>query len=114
MSHLDKNVFDTLKSIMEDEFEKLIDVFIQDTKRHITLLQDALTHKDSEVLRASAHAIKGSSSNIGASQLSRIAADLECQVKFELSNFKSYKALVVSLSREFEQLVPELREACGK
>lgn len=66
-----------LKDIMEDDFTVLIETFISDGKEQINLLEVYIDAGDFTKIKAGAHTLKGSSSNIGANKLSEICFKLE-------------------------------------
>lgn len=75
--HVDIGSLNDLKEIMESEYETLIDTFLSDSEARIVDIQAAIDAQDAEALRKSAHSIKGSSSNVCATQLSELARQLE-------------------------------------
>ena len=76
-AHIDRETLATLKDVMEDEFQVLIDTFLSDAEQRLTALRDYLGSGDSAGLRSTAHSFKGSCSNIGAPQLARLCARVE-------------------------------------
>lgn len=76
-SHVDIEALETLKEVMEDEFQLLIDTFVQDSTDRLGALREALANGDADGLRRAAHSFKGSSSNIGAIPLSEICFVIE-------------------------------------
>lgn len=77
MNHLDYNALNTLKDVMEDDFSLLIDTFIQDSTERLQKLQAIITSGNADLIRRAAHSFKGSSSNVGAMNLSSLCAALE-------------------------------------
>lgn len=76
-NHVDVEQLSELKDIMEDEFHTLIDTFLSDSSSKIEGLAAAIGAADAEEVRKLAHSLKGSSSNICASQLTEYARQLE-------------------------------------
>jgi len=76
-SHVDIEALEMLKEVMEDEFQLLIDTFVQDSTDRLVTLREALASGDADEVRRAAHSFKGSSSNIGAGPLSEICFALE-------------------------------------
>lgn len=74
---IDEAALAELRSIMGDDFQLLIDTFINDSEQRIVALQEAVDNRDAELLRTSAHSFKGSSLNISAGRLTKICQDLE-------------------------------------
>lgn len=77
MNHLDYDALNTLKDVMEDDFSLLIDTFIQDSTERLQKLQTIITSGNADLIRRAAHSFKGSSSNVGATNLSSLCAALE-------------------------------------
>lgn len=76
---LDPQAMQELRQVMDDEFELLMAMFVDDSQARVTDLQTA--RSSWPALRRAAHAFKGSSSNIGAAALSECCLLLEqhCQ-----------------------------------
>jgi len=92
MEHLDYDTLNTLKQVMEDDFALLIDTFVQDSTSRISTLREiiqreamqnaimqgtAIQSPEADLIRRAAHSLKGSSSNIGALQLSALCSAVE-------------------------------------
>ena len=75
--HVDVEALAELKDIMEDEFDILIETFVNDSEAKISTLSDVIAAGDAEELRKVAHSLKGSSSNVCAAQFSEYARQLE-------------------------------------
>lgn len=78
-THVDLEMLSELKDIMEDDFNILIETYLQDSNTRITDITEAYNDRDSEALRGAAHSFKGSSSNVGAvllADLCKTAEDL--------------------------------------
>lgn len=75
--HLDEEALAELKEVMEDEFNILIETYLQDSEDRIAALQQALVAGNAESFAQSAHSFKGSSVNIGAPQLGAFCLDAE-------------------------------------
>lgn len=77
MEHLDYETLNTLRQVMEDDFDLLIDTFIQDSNDRISVLRDVINGTSADPIRRAAHSFKGSSSNIGAIRLMALCSNLE-------------------------------------
>ena len=78
-AHVDMDMLNELKEIMEEDFNILIETYLEDSSTRIVAINEAYNEKDSEALRGAAHSFKGSSSNVGAvflADLCSIAEDL--------------------------------------
>lgn len=79
--HLDHDVLSTLQEVMEDGYPLLLETFLSDSQERLRQLRKA---DDANQLIATAHSLKGSSSNMGAIHLAELCHQLEQQAK-ELS-----------------------------
>lgn len=77
MDHLDYDTLTTLKQVMEDDFQLLIETFRQDSLDRLAKLRELIQGTETDPIRRAAHSFKGSSSNIGAMQLSALCAAME-------------------------------------
>jgi len=75
--HLDYDVINNLKDIMDGDFTFLIETYFQDSTNRITALRNAVAIKDGDNIRRAAHSFKGSCSNLGALRLASLCAALE-------------------------------------
>lgn len=72
--------FSRLREVYEDDTAgmlELYDLMLKNGASHLDKLDAALRERDLEGVRKAAHSIKGSSGNVGAGALSRIAAETE-------------------------------------
>lgn len=72
--HFDVDAFNMLREVMDDEFNALLQVFIEDSDQRLRALKTAQSGND---LRELAHGFKGASSNIGAMSLSDLCFQIE-------------------------------------
>ena len=56
---------------------ELIDLYLADTSRRVDAMRDALTTSDGPLLARAAHALKGSSSTLGAAQVAESCGEME-------------------------------------
>lgn len=78
---INSDTITSLKEIMGDAFGLIISTFIDDTGNLVQSLIDLQKQKNIEVFTRNVHSIKSSAANLGALQLSTIAAELEAQGK---------------------------------
>jgi diguanylate cyclase (GGDEF)-like protein len=74
---LDRTVFDKLRDILGATLPHAITPYLEDTPLYLDELEAAVESGDIETARARAHAIKGSSGNFGAIELSLLAQQAE-------------------------------------
>lgn len=102
MDHLDYDTLSTLKQVMEDDFSLLIETFRQDSIERLKTLHEVVQGNDADQIRRAAHSFKGSSSNIGALQLSALCAGLE--KKALAGNLQGLVEDVQVIEQEFHQV----------
>lgn len=66
LSDLDPAVQDMLRDLMQDDYQALLQTFLQDTDRRLCQLHENLDRHNWEGFRQAAHSFKGSCSNMGA------------------------------------------------
>lgn len=74
---VDVDNLNMLKELIGDDLKEILDAYLQTAPDNINKLEQALTQADAEQVRMQAHSLKGSSANIGANDLSSLAAQLE-------------------------------------
>jgi len=74
---LDNEVIRDLLDVMGDEFTDLVRVYLEDTPKSVTSLEQAAARGDIEGLIAPSHSLKSTSANLGALSLSELAKRLE-------------------------------------
>jgi HPt (histidine-containing phosphotransfer) domain-containing protein len=73
--HLDPEVLSGLQEVMEGEYPKLLDTFLDDSQKRVEALRTA--RDDAKALGLIAHSFKGSSGNLGAVRLAELCRQLE-------------------------------------
>lgn len=107
MEHLDYGTLDTLREVMEDDFELLVDTFLQDSSERIRTLHTVIQRADADAIRRAAHSFKGSSGNIGASRLSALCSELERKIL--ANNVEGLADDLQLIEQEFSEVQPLLR-----
>jgi diguanylate cyclase (GGDEF)-like protein len=74
---IDQAVFAKLREIMGPSLPLAISPFLEDTPQYLLDLETAVHARDAESARARAHAVKGSSGNLGATILAQLAKEAE-------------------------------------
>ncbi len=77
---LDMELVGELQDIMADGFVTLVDSYQRDASQRLVSMQAALDAEDRGQLRQLAHSLKGSSSNLGAVQVTALCVALEGHV----------------------------------
>ncbi len=75
---LDEEIFGRMAAMLPAaQLKELYRITIDDVLRRVRLMRASLENGDHAAIRAEAHAIKGGCGMVGASELSRLAADIE-------------------------------------
>ena len=99
--HLDPRVLSGLQEVMEDEYPKLLDTFLDDSQKRVEALR--MARDDAKALGRIAHSFKGSSGNLGALRLAQLCELLEAESVEAASDLG---ALVDQIDREFAVVRP--------
>ncbi|MGO1501404.1 MAG: Hpt domain-containing protein [Marinobacter sp.] len=75
--HLDEEALSELQDVMEDEFEMLIQTYLNDSKERIESLKAAMNGGGADGFAKTAHSFKGSCINIGAPRLGELCREAE-------------------------------------
>lgn len=75
--HLDYDTLNTLKEVMEGDFQFLVETFIQDSSDRLAKLRELAGGDDKDAIRRAAHSFKGSCSNLGALRLASLCSMVE-------------------------------------
>jgi len=76
-NYLDRNVIEELHEVMQEEFREIICSFLENSPDLVDTLEIARDEDDCKAAVMAAHALKSSSANMGASQLSSLASVIE-------------------------------------
>ena len=76
-SPLDRAVFDKLREILGPALQEAVTPYLEDTPAYLDQLDNAVSQKDAETVQALAHTIKGSSSNLGVTNVAQLAKEVE-------------------------------------
>ena len=104
---LDSEIIEDLWSAMGDSFSQLVDVFLEDAPSHLAKLDQAAAKGDIAALVGPAHALKSSSANLGAMQVSAIAKHIEHGARDK--TLTDPIDVVARLNHEFKRAEIELR-----
>ncbi|MES2262242.1 MAG: EAL domain-containing protein [Pseudomonadota bacterium] len=74
---IDRDVFDKLREILGSALPHAVSPFLEDSPVYLSELEQAVHDGDCETARARAHALKGSSGNLGANVLAQLAQRIE-------------------------------------
>ncbi|MGF6098330.1 Hpt domain-containing protein [Pseudomonas sp. 18175] len=99
--HLDPDVLSGLQEVMEGEYPKLLDTFLDDSQKRVEALR--MARGDAKALGRIAHSFKGSSGNLGAVRLAHLCQLLEAESVEAASDLG---VLVDQIDREFAVVRP--------
>ncbi|MBE8592334.1 Hpt domain-containing protein [Pseudomonas sp. MAFF 301449] len=99
--HMDPDVLSGLQEVMEGEYPKLLDTFLDDSQKRVEALRQA--RDDAKALGRIAHSFKGSSGNLGAVRLAQLCQLLEAESVEAASDLGG---LVDQIDREFALVRP--------
>jgi PAS domain S-box-containing protein len=112
---LDPEVLDGLRALDEDGsddlLEELAGIFLDDAPPRIDALKRALEDDDPVTLERSAHALKGSSANMGAHGMTALCDEL--QNLGSSGNLSGAADLISALEKEWERVRTELQKLKG-
>ncbi|MBL8149653.1 MAG: Hpt domain-containing protein [Blastocatellia bacterium] len=86
----------------EDILVELIGLFIEDTPPKLQMLRQTFTEKDRNLFARTAHSLKGSSGNLGASQMMEICSFLENEGRGE--ELESLAPFIDLLEKSYERV----------
>lgn len=96
----------------QEFLRELITVYLADTPKQLTQLEEALSRQDAAVAARAAHSMKGSSSNFGAEQLARMAQEIEAACKS--NNLAAAASALPDLKRHLAQVVEALQRIAAE
>jgi HPt (histidine-containing phosphotransfer) domain-containing protein len=115
-SVIDPQALDNLRALNpgdNDEFlRELAAIFLEDTPKRITELDNSLAAGDTGTFTRAAHSIKGSAANLGAMRLRAAADKLEHHSRKE--GLTAVNDMVAAIKAEFAQAAAELKRLTGK
>lgn len=112
---IDMDAIENLRSLNpgdNDEFlRELVGIYLEDTPQRVAELEQSLATNDGGKFIRAAHSIKGSSANLGAASLRRVAERLEQQARLEglvnvAATINHIKIEFARTQQEFARLLP--------
>ncbi len=108
---LDQGVIASLRELGgEDDpglFIELVNLFLSDTPERLRAMSEAMEHRDPTALERAAHALKSSSANLGALELSALFRDIEAAGREK--DLSRAAKLVARTQPEFQRVEAALR-----
>ena len=102
--------FDDMRDLLEEDFVDLIQVYLNDSQQRITDLRSAQQKDDNANGYEIAHALKGASANLGATQLMHLSGQLQeaCRERLIGDNAELIEAVAVALQRVEQEIKQRL------
>ena len=102
--------FDDMRDLLEEDFVDLIQVYFTDSQQRITDLRSAQQKDDNANGYEIAHALKGASANLGATQLMRLSGQLQeaCRDRLISEQAQLIEAVAVALQRVEQEIKQRL------
>ena len=98
--------FDDMRNLLEEDFVDLIQVYFTDSRQRITDLRSAQQKDDNANGYEIAHALKGASANLGATQLMHLSGQLQeaCRERLIGEQAQLIEAVAVELQRVEQEI----------
>ena len=98
--------FDDLRDLLEEDFVDLIQVYFTDSQQRIADLRSAQQKDDNANGYEIAHALKGASANLGATQLMYLSGQLQeaCRERLISDKAELIEAVAVALQRVEQEI----------
>lgn len=100
---IDKEILDSVQSLMKGKFAKMMAFFLEDSSRYVCQIEEALAGNNINAVAMPAHSLKSSSNQMGALYLSTIARRIE-----DISRHPTDKN---SALKKISDILPELKTA---
>ncbi|MGM8885338.1 Hpt domain-containing protein [Psychrobacter sp. 1U2] len=108
---IDDAQFEEMRDLLEEDFVDLVQTFIDDSKQRIILMQAAQANNDNANGFEFAHALKGASATLGATQLTELSEHLE--VACRQQQISSQTDLIMRLSAALLDVEQEINQRLG-
>ena len=98
--------FDDMRDLLEEDFVDLIQVYFIDSQQRIADLRNAQQKDDNANGYEIAHALKGASANLGATQLMHLSGQLQeaCRERLIVDNAELIEAVAAALQRVEQEI----------
>ena len=102
--------FDDMRDLLEEDFVDLIQVYFTDSQQRIADLRSAQQKDDNANGYEIAHALKGASANLGATQLMHLSGQLQeaCRERLIGDQAELIEAVAVALQRVEQEIKQRL------
>lgn len=115
-SHLDRDVLAVICGLQQPGapsiLQKIVDIYLQNSAGLLQALRRAVANDDAKSVMETAHALKSSSGNVGATSLTDICRILEKSGRNE--DLNGADALLLDFEREYQGVTAALRAECAR
>ena len=74
---LNQNTLDELRSLGDDFFQEMIELFLESSQNQMELIRQGVTEQNGSNIESAAHSLKGACYGQGAKELSELCAEME-------------------------------------
>lgn len=103
--------FEDMRELLEEDFADLIQTYIIDSEQRIELLRTAQVANDNANGFEAAHALKGASANLGATQLVTLSGQL--QEACRANTISEQATLIAEISLALQRVEQEINQRLG-
>ena len=103
--------FDDMRDLLEEDFVDLIQVYFTDSQQRIADLRNAQQKGDNTNGYEVAHALKGASANLGATQLMHLSGQLQEACRERLISDKA--ELIEAVAAALQRVEQEIKQRLG-
>ena len=103
--------FDDMRELLEEDFVDLIQVYFTDSHERIVKLRRAQQEDDNANGYELAHALKGASANLGATQLARLSSQLQEACRERLIGDQA--GLIEDVAVALQRVEQEIKQRLG-
>ena len=97
---VETSVLEELKEVLADDFSQLVNTYLDDANARMERLRTAAESAEMQTVKSEAHALKGSSKNLGAFPLGDLYAEME-----NMGNQESSEHIPALMARIESELV---------
>lgn len=106
--HIDMATLEMLQEVLEGGFAGLLETYMEDSSEKVECLKAGMSQADSDLVRRSAHSLKGSSSNLGANALAELCLNVEQQARE--ANLEGLEEVVSQIEAEHQAVVGIMKD----
>lgn len=100
--------FEDMRDLLEEDFSELVQTYLTDSQQRIVTLRAAQVANDNAIGFEAAHALKGASANLGATQLIALSDQLEIHCREQ--KISQHADLIENLSVALQHVEQEINQ----